>query len=198
MLKEIDGRLVQIRASGFSDLLKVVIEQFQLHCDTCSKIQKQFGYIPESKVLQQNGYNVKSVSIIAQTFTAMTVEAFYFDYYLGRNSKGKAEKWSQQSPIKQFEQLSVNYLNQQNFEELELYIKLRDLNKVRKHWIHNKSTDIGKYSKDLSFLSADGCIQLLREFFEYFSINDENCTLSKVTYSILSEIQKDTKGYNEL
>lgn len=198
MLREVDGKLIQIRASGLADLLKVVIEQFQLHCQTCDQIYKQFGCIPDLNTREEHGYDTKSVGIIAQTFTAMTVEAFYFDYYFGKKSKNKAESWSKQSPIKQFEQLSVNYLKQPDFEKLELYAKLKELNKVRKHWIHNQSTEMGKYSKDLGYLSADGCIQLLREFFEYFYVNDDSCTVANVTYSILTEIQMITKGYNDL
>jgi hypothetical protein len=198
MLEDVDGQLVQIRESGLADLLSVVIEQFELHCQMAKEMYKEFGCIPDIKIQQENGYDARNSAIISQTFTAMIIEAFYFDYYFGKNSKTKAEKWSKQSPMKQFEQLCVNYLNQPEFESLDLHIKLKELNKVRKRWVHNQSTEIGKYRKDLGYLSADGCIQLLREFFEYFHTKDTSCKLAEFTHSVLTELQLNTKGYNGL
>ena len=198
MLEDIDGELMQVRASGLADLINVVIEQFEQHCLMAKKIYDQFGHIPDAQTREENGYDIKSNSIIAQTFTAMIVEAFYFDYYFGKNSKTKAENWSKQSPIKQFEQLSINYLNEPNFVNQDLYIKLKELNKVRKRWVHNQSTELGKYQKDLMYLSADGCIQLLREFFEYFYTKDNSCKVAQFTHSVLSEVQLKFKGYNGL
>lgn len=152
--------------------------------------------VPSYEELENDYPEFKSFNIVSQTFTAMIVEAFYFDYYHGKVSKRKAEEWSKQSPIKQFEQLSKQYLKVSDCKNSDLYSKLCDLNKVRKRWVHNQSTQIGKYKKYLSYLSADGCIQLLREFFLYFYTHDSNCYTASFTYDALTRLQIECKGYS--
>lgn len=185
------GKLIQVRASGLGDLLKIVMEQFQLHCYLSKRAKEG---VEDEDVL----FDVKSITIIAQTFTALVVEAFYFDYYYEKHSKSKAEKWSKQSPIKQFEIISVEIFHDADIINSSLYASLKDLNRMRKRWVHNQSTQLGKYRKDLNFISADGCVQLLRELFDYFYHKDSSYLLSKHLFDILSDLQCNAKGYNGL
>jgi len=190
MLEEKDGKLVQVRASGMSDLLMVVIQQFQHYCLEAIYLKLKYKENLTPEIISQECPENKSRTIIAQTFTAMVVEAFYFDYKHGKESKGKAEKWSKQSPLTQFEQLSTNYLKVENVKETSLYKTLSDLSKLRKRWVHNQSTPLGNYIKDLNYLTPIGCLDLLIEFFSYFYEHDQECHTAKFTFDILSDIKK--------
>lgn len=196
MLEQLDEKLVQVRASGLGDLINVVTLQFRQYTSLLQRFYEENGRAPNFEELREEYSEFKSFNIISQTFTAMIVEAFYFDYYHGKVSKGKAEDWSKQSPISQFEQLSEQYLNVPNYKESGIYAQLCDLNKVRKRWVHNQSTQIGKYSKDLNYLSADGCVQLLREFFEYFYTHDCSCVSASVIFEALTQLQIECKGFS--
>ena len=189
MLEEIDGELVQIRASGMSDLLIVVIQQFQHHCLEAIHLKMKYNEELTPEIISKECPESKSRSIISQTFTAMVIEAFYFDYKHGKESKGKAEKWSKQSPLTQFEQLSRNYLKVKDVKDIDLYSKLSDLSKLRKRWVHNQSTPIGNYKKDLNYLTPIGCLDLLIEFFAYFYEHDRECHIAKFTFDILTDIK---------
>ena len=147
MLEEKDNELIQIRASGMSDLLKVVIQQFQDYCLDARHLKLKYKETLTAEIVNKECPENKSRSIISQAFTAMVIEAFYFDYKYGKESKSKAEIWSKQSPLKQFEQLSENYLNIKDAKCTDLYKKLSDLNKLRKRWVHNQSSPIGNYKK---------------------------------------------------
>ena len=189
MLEEKNGRLTQIRASGMSDLLIVVVQQFQHYCSEAIqlKLKHQTDLTPETigKECPEN----KSRVIISQTFTAMVVEAFYFDYKHGKESKSQATKWSKQSPVAQFVQLSDRYLFVKNSENTDLYNKLTDLNKLRKRLVHNESTSLGNYRKDLNYLTPIDCLDLLIELFAYFYKHDRECHTAKFTFDILSEVR---------
>lgn len=190
MLEEKDGKLVQVRASGMSDLLMVVIQQFQHYCHEAIHLKLKYKENLTPEIISQECPENKSRAIIAQTFTAMVVEAFYFDYKHGKASKGQAEKWSKQSPLTQFEQLSKNYLKVENVKDTALYKTLSDLSKLRKRWVHNQSTPLGNYKKDLNYLTPIGCLDLLIEFFSYFYKHDQECHTAKFTFGILSDIKK--------
>ncbi len=196
MLEQVDEELVQVRASGLGDLINVVALQFRQYTSLLQYFYEENGRAPSHEELKKEYSEFKSLNIISQTFTAMIIEAFYFDYYHGKVSKGKAEEWSKQSPITQFEQLSEQYLNVSDYKESDLYIQLCDLNKVRKRWVHNQSTQIGKYRKDLNYLSADGCVQLLREYFRYFYTYDSSCLTASVSFDALTQLQVECKGFS--
>ena len=189
MLEEKDGELVQIRASGMSDLLIVVIQQFQLHSLEAIHLKLKYKEELTPEIISKECPENKSRTIISQTFTAMVIEAFYFDYKHGKESKGEAEKWSKQSPLTQFEQLSINYLKVKNVKEIDIYKKLSDLSKLRKRWVHNQSTPTGNYNKDLNYLTPIGCLNLLIEFFAYFYEYDRECHTAKFTFNILTDIK---------
>jgi hypothetical protein len=198
MIEEIEGKLIQVRASGIVDLLKVVTEQFVIHCNTVSLVYQKYGKIPEDKCLIQDNLDLKTQGIVSQVFTAMIIEAFYFDYYHGKKSKSKAEEWSKQSPVKQFSSLAKEFWNIENFEEIELYKQLYDLNKLRKRWVHNQSTQFGKYARDLNYLSADGCVEFLRSFFTFVAEQDPSYKAAKIISDHLSALQFNVKGYTGL
>lgn len=194
MIEEIEGKLTQVRASGIADLLKVVTEQFVIHCNTVSLVYEKYGKIPEDQCLVQDNLTAKNQAIISQVFTAMIIEAFYFDYYHGKKSKSKAEEWSKQSPVEQFKYLAQEFWGIENSEDTELYNQLYDLNKVRKRWVHNQSTQLGKYAKDLNYLSADGCIDFLRRFFKFINDQDPSYKAAKLISDHLSSLQFEMKG----
>ncbi|MDR6982553.1 hypothetical protein J2X32_001171 [Rheinheimera pacifica] len=198
MIEEFEGKLIQVRASGIADLLKVVTEQFRIHCNIVNLVNDKYGKIPEDKILVQENLDVKTQAIVSQVFTAMIIEAFYFDYYHGKKSKSKAEEWSKQSPVKQFSSLAKEFWNIENVEEIELYKQLTDLNKVRKRWVHNQSTQFGKYAKDLNYLSADGCVEFLRSFFCFVDEQDPSYKAANLISDHLSALQFSVKGYNGL
>lgn len=196
MLKNNNGQLEQYRASGIGELLRIVIEQFHVHCSIVREVCEIYGKIPDGKILEAQNLSARSQSIISTVFSGMVIEAFYFDYYQEKNSKIKAEKWSRKlSPIKQFESIATEYLNVDSAAELELYKKLEKLGKVRIHWVHNKSTKLGSYSKSLEHSTADGNIQLLRELFEFFALRDDAYEPSKVFFDLLTDLQLNVKGY---
>jgi hypothetical protein len=196
MLQEVEGKLTQIRATGFGDLITVVIFQLNHYCNNLHYLTEKYDGIPEPLILEKELPEHKSLSIVAQTFTAMTVEAFYFDYYFGKTSRTKALEWAKLSPIKKFASISTQFLNHSEYQESELFKKLEELNKQRKRWVHNESTEIGKYIKKLDYLSPDGCIQLLRELFAHFYKYDKSCHTAKFTYDILTDIQVKLKGFS--
>ncbi|MBR9828901.1 MAG: hypothetical protein GYB41_09690 [Oceanospirillales bacterium] len=195
MLEQVGDELVQVRASGLGKLINVVSLQFRQYISLFQHIYEETGKTPALEEIEKDYSEFTSFNIVAQTFTAMIVEAFYFDYYHGKESKGRAEEWSKQSPIKQFEQLSENFLHATDYKDTDLYVKLNDLNKVRKRWVHNQTAQLGKYKKDLNYLSADGCVQLLREFFSYFHSHDDTCYTALATYNALTQLQIDYKGF---
>ncbi|WP_288740743.1 hypothetical protein [uncultured Rheinheimera sp.] len=196
MLKSNNGEFEQYRASGIGELLRIVIEQFHIHCSIVREVYETYGKIPDGKILEEQDLSAKSQSIISTVFSGMVIEAFYFDYYQDKNSKTKAEKWSKQSPIKQFESIAAEYLKVDNVTELELHKKLEKFGKVRIYWVHNKSTKLGSYSKALEHSTADGNIQMLRELFEFFAVRDEEYEPSKVFFDLLTELQLNVKGYS--
>lgn len=198
MIEAIEGKLTQVRASGIAELLKVVTEQFIIHCNTVNLVYEKYGKIPEGKLLAQESFDAKTQAIVSQVFTAMIIEAFYFDYSHGKKSKSEAEKWSKQSPVEKFSSLAKKFWNIENIEEIELYKQLHDLNKVRKRWVHNQSTQLGRYRKDLNYLSSDGCVELLRSFFSFVDEQDPSYKAAKLISDYLSALQFNIKGYTGL
>ncbi len=198
MISKINGELVQVRASGLGDLIKIVALQFKEHVQILEQMYHEEGKILNEDEIDKKYPQIKSTGIIAQVFSAMIIEAFYFDYYQGKRSKSKAELWSKKySPIQQFECLSENFLSIDKSNETDLHIKLCLLGKVRIHWVHNKSAPLGNYNKkNLTYFNADQCIQLLRELFYYFYEHDNTCETANLTYKSLTDLQKEYKGFS--
>ncbi|HEH9428779.1 TPA: hypothetical protein SIA29_003963 [Aeromonas sobria] len=196
MLEMIDGKIIQKRATGLGKLIKVVAFQFQLYTNILTSIYNEIGKPPTLEQIKEKHPDLLSVNIVAQVFTAMVIEAFYFDYYYEKTSKTRAEEWSKQSPICKFEQITSEFFHIENPKDLTLYKDLKELNTIRIRYIHNKSSEIGKSQRDLNNFSADGCIQLLREFFHFFAKNDPNCLVASLTYKSLTELQINEKGFS--
>ncbi|KZM43033.1 hypothetical protein OA92_09660 [Marinomonas sp. SBI22] len=192
MLKEVNGQLVQVRATGLGKILRIVVLQaYEWAEDFKYLVQK---YTPNEIPTDQIDIDCPNWSgrwLISQTFTAMALEAFYYDYILEKESKNKAEK--QSSPVSRFEYLAENYLGQSNVTENDLYHQLKALNTVRRHWVHNKSTEFGKYKTPEEHFSPSQCLALLVNVFLFFEVNDESCTAAKVTREILQQEQQKIK-----
>jgi hypothetical protein len=192
MLKEVNGQLVQVRATGLGKILRVVILQAYEWAEDFKYLAQK--YSPNEIPADQIDIDCPNWSgrwLISQTFTAMALEAFYYDYILEKESKNKAEKKS--SPVARFEYLAENYLGQSSVAESDLYLQLKSLNTVRRHWVHNKSTEFGKYSSPEEHFSPSQCLALLINVFLFFETNDESCTAARVTRKILQQAQKNIR-----
>lgn len=133
--------------------------------------------------------------LIAQTFTAMALEAFYYDYVIEKESKTKAE--NKCSPVARYQYLAETYLGQNNVTDSDLYIQLKALNTLRRHWVHNKSTDLGKYSCPDKYFSPGQCLALLTSVFRLFESNDHSCVVARVSREILEQAQSNVKDIIE-
>ncbi|MEO3684701.1 hypothetical protein ABHN84_20770 [Shewanella vesiculosa] len=192
MLKEIDSELVQVRDSGLGIILRVVILQ-------ANGWAEDFKYLAHKYAPNEIPNDIADIDcpnwtgrwLIAQTFTAMALEAFYYDYVLEKESKTKAEKKC--PPVVRYQYLAENYLGQTNVNDSDLYIQLKALNTLRRHWIHNKSTDLGEYSCPEKNFSPGQCLAVLCSVFRLFELNDQSCVSARVSREILEHAQSNIK-----
>ncbi|EGR1425834.1 hypothetical protein D8X77_21595 [Vibrio vulnificus] len=191
MLKEIDGELKQIRASNLDRLLKVVVSQELEKVEDFKFLYRKYGGQPlNQELVERECPSWNNRYLIAQTFTAMTLEAFYYDYYVEKESKNKSENEHKQ-PLARFVYLAESYLNQSDVEKSDLYSKLQALNLLRRHWVHHKSTEIGKYSNPESFFTPGECINLIIEVLSLFEKHDQSYLLSSITKKYLVSVQEN-------
>lgn len=131
MFKDVNGQVVQVRDCGISELLKVVILQANGWANDFKFLIRKYDHQAISpEVIVRDCPNWDSRWLISQTFTAMVLEAFYYDYILEKESKGKAENKS--SPVNRYVYIAETYLGQDNVRDSELYIELASLNLVRR------------------------------------------------------------------
>ncbi|WAJ70859.1 hypothetical protein [Catenovulum adriaticum] len=189
MFKEVDGEIKQTRASNIDKLLKVLVSQeFERAEYFKLQYQKYNGQIPIQECDKWN-----NSYLICQTFTAMILEAFYYDYLFEKESKDRADKKCKQ-PLARFVYLAKTYLNQPEIEKSDLYFKLEALNKLRRHWVHHKSTKLGKYSNPEQFFSPSECISLIIEVLSIFEKYDDTYILSSIIRESLISVQEDVEN----
>lgn len=196
MLKEIDGDLVQVRGTGLGMILRVVI----LQADGWAEDFKFLAHKYAPNEIPENNADIDCPNwtgrwLIAQTFTAMALEAFYYDYVIEKESKTKAEKKC--SPVERYQYLAETYLGQVNVTDSDLYIQLKALNTLRRHWVHNKSADLEKYSCPDKYFSPGQCLALLARVFGLFESNDPSFVTAKVSKEILEQAQSNVKDIIE-
>ena len=195
MLKEIDGEIKQIRASNLNRLLKVVVSQELEKVEDFKFLYKKYnGQSLNQEIIERECPSWNNRYLIAQTFTAMTLEAFYYDYYVEKESKNKADNEHKQ-PLVRFVYLAETYLKQQEVKESDLFSKLQSLNLLRRHWVHHKSTKLGKYSNPETFFTPGECINLIIEVLSLFEKNDKSYLLSSITKEYLASVQENV-NYN--
>lgn len=190
MLSEINGQIKQTSASNLDRIIKVVTSQELERVEDFKYLyQKYNGQIPDKTTLLLECPSWNNRYLIAQTFTAMTLEAFYYAYVFEKESKTKADK--NVPPLIRFVYLAKTYLNQPEIESNYLYSKLKALNTLRNHWVHHKSTKHGKYSNPQTFFAPSECINLIIEVLSLFEKSDRNYLLSSVTKKYLVSVQEN-------
>lgn len=188
MLIDRDGEIIQIRASALGDLVKVVVLQQYGKLDDFKDRYSRYGDSNLSKDhIKTEWPNWTSRWIISQTFTAMALEAFYYDYLQSAVSKTQANR--KRSPPERFKYICVDHLGL-DFKIVEpCFDKLVRLNSTRTHWIHNKSSEFSSYEKVRDFFSPDECVQILIDVFSIVSGHDKSCVVARETMSILRQVQ---------
>jgi hypothetical protein len=189
MLRDVNGQVVQVRSGGIGELLKIVILQANGWASDFKYLVNK--YEPKSippEVIEHDCPSWDSRWLISQTFTAMALEAFYYDYMLENESKTQAVKKC--PPYIRYAYIAEKYLGQSNVTESDLYLQLDDLNKVRNHWAHNKSAEVGSYKFPEKHFSPGQCLALLAQVFSVFEENDPSCIIARVSADILKREQE--------
>jgi hypothetical protein len=190
MLIEREGEIIQIRSSALGDLVKVVVlQQYGKLDDFKDRYSKYGGEALSKEYIESEWPNWTSRWIIAQTFTAMALEAFYYDYLQNEVSKTQADK--KRSPPERFKFICINHLGLEFKSIKPCYEKLVNLNATRTHWVHNKSAVSDSYEKVRDFFSPDECIQILIDVFSIISCNDETCLVAREIMSSLKKVQEN-------
>ncbi len=192
MLKEINEQLIQIRGSGLGMLLRVVILQAYGWAEDFAFLVHKYEplEIPiDAPDIDCSDWTARW--LIAQTFSAMVLEAFYYNYILEKESKSKADNHC--SPILRYKYIAEKYLGQKEVLESDMYAQLNALNKLRRHWVHNKSSDLEGYSCPEKYFSPGMCLALLTSVFHLFEKNDHLCIDARVIREILEKAQSHIK-----
>ncbi|MCG6231575.1 hypothetical protein [Vibrio furnissii] len=188
MLRDVNGQVIQVRSSGIGELLKVVFLQANDWArDFKYLVQKYENTSIPRENIAFDCPNWDSRWLISQTFTAMVLEAFYYDYIFEKESKNKAEK--QCSPVRRYAYIAETYLGQSNVLQSEIYRKLDALNTVRRHWIHNKSAEKTSYKYPEEHFSPGQCLAMLNQVFSVFEDNDPSCTVARVSNDLVKQEQ---------
>ena len=190
MLVDENGVIHQERASALGDLVKIVILQQYDKLNDFKHLYVKFG----GKTIPKEQMEIECPSwvsrwIVSQTFTAMSLEAFYFDYIQNNSSKNQAGK--RRTPPERFQYICQGLLKISSDKTEKLLNKLILLDKTRTHWVHNKSAEFESYQKVQEFFSPDECIHILLEVFELISNHDINCIVARETINILKQVQSN-------
>jgi len=188
--------VIQFRASSLENLIRIVGFQFKHNCNEMKLIYSNFGKEPTIEQINELCPEYFDRTITSTVFTGMVIEALLYDYAVVKRSKTYAEKVSGKPIDIEFSEIARDILGKESCEENELSARLEKFKKVRVHFVHNKSTEIGKYNKkNLDYLSPDGCLQLLIDFFKYFSNFDQEYTLAQLTLEHLKDLQVTARGF---
>lgn len=196
MIKVENDELIQFRSSSLGKLIRIVGYQFKHYCSEMKLIYSTFGREPTADQINELCPEYFDRTITATVFTGMVIEALLYDYAVFKCSKTYAEKVSGKPIDIEFIQIAKDIFSNEGRKESEMSARLDNFKKVRVHFVHNKSTALGKYNKkELEYLSPDGCLQLLIDFFAYFSSNDPEYVLAQLTLDQLSELQITERGF---
>lgn len=190
MLVDENGVIHQERASALGDLVKIVVLQQYDKLNDFKHLFHKFG----GKTIPKEQMEIECPSwvsrwLVSQTFTAMSLEAFYFDYI--QNNASKTQEGKRRTPPQRFQYICQDILKISSAKTEPLLNKLILLDKTRTHWAHNKSAEFENCKKVQEFFSPDECIQILFEVFELISNHDSNCIVARETMSILKQVQNN-------
>ena len=196
MIKVENDELIQFRSSSLGKLIRIVGYQFKHYCSEMKLIYFTFGRESTAEQINELCPEYFDRTITATVFTGMVIEALLYDYAVVKRSKTYAEKVSGKPIDIEFTEIARDIFRNEGHDESEMSARLDKFKKVRVHFVHNKSTDLGKYNKkELEYLSPDGCLQLLIDFFAYFSNNDPEYVLAQLALDQLSELQITERGF---
>lgn len=191
MLVDDGGVIRQERASAIGELVRIVILQNLDKSNDFKFLYKKFG-AHHLNQLSREQIEAECPSyfgrwIVAQTFTAMSLEAFYYDYIQNNASKTQADK--KRKPPERFKFICYELLKISSDKIDNLVNKVTLLDKTRTHWAHNKSADIANYRKAVDFFSPDECVGILTEVFEVIFEYDRDYILAREISLILKQVQ---------
>ncbi|MEL7966048.1 hypothetical protein AAG587_06715 [Vreelandella neptunia] len=191
MLIDDEGVVRQERASAIGELVRVVILQKVDKLNDFKHLYKKFGgdHLHELSrdEIESECPNWFSRWIVAQTFTAMSLEAFYYDYIQNKASKNQAEK--RRTPSERFSFICHDLLKASPVKVVDLVNKVSLLDKTRTHWAHNKSSDFINYRRVKDFFSPDECVEILIEVFGLVFEYDRSYIFAREIHSILNQVQ---------
>jgi hypothetical protein len=155
-----------------------------------------FGKVPDPDVIEDLCPEYFDRTITATVFTGMVLEALLYDYASVKRSKSYADKVSFKTLENEFIAIAKDLLQLAGPREKELSERLTGFRKVRKYFVHNKSSEPGKgVNYNLDFLSPDGCVQLLIDVAEYFYSHDKEYVLFSVCLDSLKGLQQTERGF---
>jgi hypothetical protein len=194
MLKLKGNELEQYRASGLGKLIKIVAFQFKHHCFEVKEIHTKFGCVPRVEIIEQEYPEFIDRSITASVFTGMVLEAYFYDYACVSRSKTYANKVSNKNLKDEFLELTSIFEN--NNKVTDLSIRLENLRITRNHFVHNKSTDFGKYNASKNnWLTPNTCIDLLIDIFDCFASHYPDYILSDFLKRKLIILKNNEMGF---
>lgn len=196
MLRIENNEVIQFRASSLGKLIRIVGFQFKHYCNEMKLTYSVFGKTPTAEQIDELCPEYFDRTITSTVFTGMVIEALLYDYAVVKRSKTYADKVSRKPIDTEFSEIVRDIFGKQGGEESELSARLDKFKEVRVHFVHNKSTEMARYNKkNLDYLSPDKCLQLLIDFFEYFSNLDPKYALAKLTLEHLNDLQVRERGF---
>ena len=196
MLKIEDNEVVQFRASSLGKLIRILEFQFKHYCSEMALIYSTYGKNPTPEKIDGICPEYFDRSITATVFTGMIMEAFFFDFAAVKRSNSYAKEISGKTIDKGFSKIAKDIFGMEGSKEADFSDRLERFRKVRVHFVHNKSTELGNYNKkNLDYFSPDGCLQLLIDLFEYFSKMDQEYVLAQIIFDKLSRVQVSERGF---
>ncbi|MDN4503704.1 hypothetical protein QX776_14940 [Alteromonadaceae bacterium BrNp21-10] len=191
MLIDDGGIIRQERASAIGELVRIVILQNFDKLNDFKFLYKKFGANQLNKLtreqIEAECPNYFGRWIVAQTFTAMSLEAFYYDYIQNKKSKNQVNK--RRTPPERFKFIYYELLKVSSEKIDKLLNKITQLDKTRTHWAHNKSADFINYKKAADFFSPDECLGILTEVFEFVFEYDRDYVLAREINLKLKQVQ---------
>lgn len=196
MLKVENGEVVQCRASSLDKMIRILGFQFKHYCSEMKLIYSTYGKNATPQQIEELCPEYFDRSVTATVFAGMILEAFFYDYSVVRRSKTFADKVSNKRINVEFKEIAKEILGLDGQEETEVANRLERFKDVRVHFVHNKSTEVGKYNKkNLDYLSPDGNLQLVIDILDYFHKRDSEYLLSQLVLDNLRSLQIQERGF---
>ncbi|MGF1701155.1 hypothetical protein L4D09_12730 [Photobacterium makurazakiensis] len=196
MLESKNDILYQSRASGLGQLIRIVAFQYKHYCHEIRVMFDDFGGYPEPKVISENFPEFFDRTITTTVFTGMAIEAFLYDFSVVNVSKTYADKVENRTLDDEFEDIVNKVIGDDASEFQEIKQRLTSLKLSRNHFVHNKSTQMGKYNtKSVDWLTPNMCMNLLIDVMTFFELHKPNYLLSSYTRKTLEEVKAQEDAF---